>query len=499
MSNYLKTNVLGLDCLRALCGIVAAAVLPGTLVAEESSAAASRPNLLWIVADDLGLDLACYGEPHVSTPNLDRLASEGVLFTRAFATSPVCSSSRSAYITGMYQTSIGAHHHRAIDAFPELPEPVVPLPQLLKEAGYCTTNQSSELAPRRRAKTDFNFLYEAEDLFSGEHYREAAAGQPFFAQIQIYPPHRPFPRDPVEPERLEGLVLPPYYPEHPLVRRDWAAYLLGVEELDRAVGAALDALEESGQAENTIVVFFGDHGRAHLRDKQWLYEGGLATPLIVRWPGKLPAGEVRDDLVSLIDLAPTCLEWLGEPVPEWMQGRSFADPAQGGRDFIFGARDRCGDAEDRIRSVRDERFKYIRNFFPERPYLQTSVYKEMGYPAIHVLRHLHALGELDEAASLLLAETRPPEELYDLESDPHEIHNLADEPAHRERLEALRARVDAWIEETGDQGGEIEDPEMVQGYREERFELWTRFLEREGISGPEDTGAIIEMWMRRYE
>jgi len=499
MNNQLKSNTLRLAVSLALCWVFAALALLGTLVADEPSAAASRPNLLWIVADDLGLELGCYGEPHVSTPNLDRLASEGVLFKRAFATSPVCSSSRSAYITGMYQTSIGAHHHRAIDAFPDLPEPVLPLPQILKAAGYHTTNQASELAPRRRAKTDFNFNYEAGDLFSGEHYREAAPGQPFFAQIQIYPPHRPFPRDPVEPERLEGLVLPPYYPEHPLIRRDWAAYLLGVEELDRAVGAALDALEESGQAGNTIVVFFGDHGRPHLRDKQWLYEGGLATPLIVRWPGRLPAGEVRDEMVSLIDLAPTCLEWIGEPVPEWMQGRSFADPGRGGRAFIFGARDRCGDAEDRIRSVRDERFKYIRNFFPDRPYLQTSVYKEMGYPAIHVLRHLHARDELDETAALLLAEVRPGEELYDLEADPHEIRNLAADPAHRETLEAMRARIDAWIEETGDQGGGIEDPGMVQGYREERFELWQRSLAREGISGPEDTEAILRMWEARYE
>ncbi len=464
--------------------------------AEETDA---RPNLLWIISDDLGLELGCYGYQNVSTPNLDRLAAEGVRFTRAFASSPVCSSSRSAFITGMYQTSIGAYHHRAIDAFPDLPEGVAPLPHLLREAGYYTTNQPNALSTGRRGKVDYNFNHDPRALFVGDHFRNAPAGTPFFAQVQIFPPHRPFPTRPVSEERLAAVKLPPYYPEHPLTRRDWAAYLLAVEELDRLVGVTLAQLEESGRAENTIVVFFGDHGRPHVRDKQWLYEGGLATPLIVRWPSKLEAGQVRDDPVSLIDLAPTCLEWLGMETPEWMQGRSFADPARGGREYVFAARDRCGDAEDRIRAVRGKRWKYIRNFRPELPYMQTSIYKEMVYPVVHVLRLLHSRGELSEAAARFMTETRPPEELYDLEADPHELHNLADAPAHGAELEAMRGRLDDWMRTTGDRGDEVEDPAMVQSYREERLALFRRWLAARDLPEDADSAAMVEWWMQHYE
>ncbi|MEX2577705.1 MAG: sulfatase [Verrucomicrobiales bacterium] len=482
----------------AIAAMVGGVVLAGS-TALEVRAEDEDPNLLWIVADDFGPELGCYGYENVATPNIDRLASEGVRFTRAFASSPVCSSSRSAFITGMYQTSIGAHHHRAIDAFPDLPEEVTPLPRILREAGYYTTNQPDALGTRRRAKVDYNFNHDLDQLFSGDDFRDAPEGRPFFAQVQIFPPHRAFPTDPVSDERLAAIDLPPYYPDHPLVRRDWAAYLLAVEELDRLVGATLDQLEESGLADNTIVVFFGDHGRPHVRGKQWLYEPGLHVPLIVRWPGRIEPGIERDELVSLIDLAPTSLEWLGENVPDWMEGRSFADPDTGGRDYVFAARDRAGDAEDRIRSVRGERFKYIRNFRPELPYLQTSIYKEMAYPTTHVLRHLHARGELSEEAALLMAETRPPEEFYDLENDPHELNNLAEDPAHREELEAMRRRLDDWISETGDRGAEIEDAEMVQSYRDERYALWRRWLKARGLPEDPEPADLVEWWMGHYE
>jgi uncharacterized sulfatase len=258
-------------------------------------------------------------------------------------------------------------------------------------------------------------------------------------------------------------------------------------------------LDEAGLAENTIVVFFGDHGRPHVRCKQWLYEGGLATPLIVRWPARLKAGQVRDDLVSLVDLPATCLEWIGEEVPDWMQGRSFADPDAAGRDYVFAARDRCGDAEDRIRSVRGDRLKYIRNFRPELPYMQTSIYKEMAYPVVHVLRSLHARGELSDDAARFMAETRPAEELYDLHADPHELHNLADDPAHREDLEAMRRRLDDWMAATGDQGDQQEDPAMVQSYRQQRQALYRRWLAARGLPENADPDALIAWWTSHYE
>ena len=398
----------------------------------------------WGVTDTLG----------VATPNLDRLASEGVRYTRAYASSPVCSPSRSALITGMYQTSIGAHDHRAIDAFPVLPADVTTLPALLRQAGYYTTNQSDPLGERSEIKTDYNFQYDIDDLYDGTDFRDAPKGVPFFAQVQIFWPHRPFLVAPeAERERFGRVKIPPYYPEHPLVRRDWENFLYSIEKLDEAVGATLQQLEESGRADNTIVIFLGDHGRPHVRDKQWLYEGGLHTPLIIRWPGHLEAGEVRDNLVSLIDLAPTCLDWLGLPVPPSMQGRSFADPSTRPREFVYSTRDRCGEAEDRIRAVRGERFKYIRNFRPELPYMQASAYKDTSYPAVHALRAMQARGELTAEQELFMADTRPEEELYDLQEDPHELRNLAPDPEHSEQLASLRKRLDDWMRETADQGG----------------------------------------------
>lgn len=491
-------NFVDFDWMPAMASVVLAAgsLLP-VAFGTESSESPKRPNLLWIISDDLGPELGCYGYPGVSTPNLDRLAAEGVRFTRAFATAPVCSASRSALITGMYQTSIGAHHHRAIDFFPELPKNVEPLPALLKNAGYYTTNQADALGFHPEAKTDYNFRYAPEALFSGDDFRNAPAGAPFFAQVQVFPPHRPFLNpDASDLKRFAAAEIPPYFPEHPLVKRDWAAYLKSVEQLDALVGVTLDQLEATGQADNTIVMFFGDHGRPHVRNKQWLYEGGLHTPLIIRWPGHLNAGQVRDEMVSLLDFAPTCLDWLGFPIPQRMQGRSFADPASPGREYIYAARDRCGEAEDRIRSVRGDRFKYIRNFRPELPYLQRSVYKDTSYPAIHVLRALNATGDLEDAAKPFMATSRPVDELYDLKTDPYELKNLAENPDYAAQLDKMRALVDKWIVETGDQGSKQEDPAMVQSYREERNLLYNEWLETLGLPEGASPDMIVNALMK---
>lgn len=460
----------------------------------------NRPNLLWIIADDLGPELACYGYQGVSTPNLDRLAAEGVRYTRAFSTSPVCSASRSAVITGMYQTSTGTHQHRAIDAFPDLPQNVVPLTKLLQNAGYYTTNQSDLLGFRADIKVDYNFNHDPKELFNGDDFRDAPAGKAFFAQVQMYPPHRPFLIPPVQDRsRFASALMPPYFPDHPLVRVDWSAYLLSIEKLDQLVGATLEQLEKSGLADNTIVVFFGDNGRPHLRNKQWLYEGGLHTPLIIRWPGHLKAGEVSDDLVSLIDLAPTCLEWMGLPIPSWMQGISFADhPSRSTREYVYAARDRCGEAEDRIRSVRDKRFKYIRNFRPDLPYMQSSVYKDTSYPAVHVLRALHARGELSDDQERFMADSRPGEELYDLEADPHELRNLAEDVAFNDQLVALRDQLDKWIVETGDQGDHVEDPDMVQSYRDERAIFYKNWLKEQNLPEDATPEMIMKAWEKHY-
>ncbi|MFG0294939.1 MAG: sulfatase, partial [Maioricimonas sp. JB045] len=346
--------------------IPAALVLVGLLVGLTVPARAadpSRTNVLWIVSDDLGVELGCYGEQHVATPNLDRLAREGVRFARAFASSPVCSSSRTAFITGMYQTTVGGHHHRT-RKMPALPDGVRPLTAIFRDAGYYVCNMNRPTGSRGKAKVDYNFQHG--ELFDGNDWSGRAEGQPFFAQLQIKQPQRPFVSDP-SPDRWQQVDLPPQYPDHPVTRRDWANYLASIEVMDAKVGEVLDRLDAEGIADNTLVVFFGDHGRPHVWGKQWLYEGGIHVPLIIRWPGHLAPGTVDDRMISLIDLAPTTLAAVGITPPATMQGVDFLAEDFAGRDAVFAARDRCGDALDRIRSVRTDRFKYIRNFEPQRP------------------------------------------------------------------------------------------------------------------------------------
>ncbi|MCS6952487.1 MAG: sulfatase [Bryobacterales bacterium] len=435
------------------------------VLAARTAQSPSRPNILWLIAEDLSPDLACYGCAAVHTPNLDRLAAEGVRFTRAFVTGPVCSPSRSAIATGMYQTTIGAHHHRSHrDDGYRLPPPVEPFTWYLRRAGYYTANVIAA-APgvRGTGKTDFNF--QVENFFDGDDWSARRRGQPFYAQVNFSETHRAFrrcPERPVDPGRVE---LPPYYPDHPSVRKDFAMYLETLQNLDAKIGKVLARLEAEGLAEDTIVFFFSDHGRPMPRGKQFLYDEGIHIPLLVRIPEKyLPKGVtpgmVCEDLISGIDITASTLKLAGVEPPSHMEGRIF--PWLGGtpRQFIVAARDRCDETPDRIRCVRTRRYKYIRNFFPERPYTQPNVYKDVNYPTLAVMRQLQEEGKLTGPAAAFLAGRRPLEELYDLDSDPHETRNLAHEAAHRRTLERLRAILDDWIRETGDRGQDPEDRVM---------------------------------------
>ena len=417
------------------------------LHAHPSAAADARPNVIWIIADDLGPEVGCYGYPDVATPNIDRLAKNGRRYTRAFSTSPVCSASRSAFVTGRYQTSIHAHHHNTRDKR-ALPESVPPVTQLMRAAGYFVCNGRGIADDRKIAKSHFNFQYSAREFFDGTDWSQRRPDQPFFAMVQIKEPHRTF----VKSDRLRTRApIPPYYPEHPVTRADWSNYLASVEEADRRLGNILNRLQSENLLQKTLIIFFGDHGRPHVRGKQWLYDGGLHTPLILHWPAVIKPGVVQSGLVSLLDVMPTTLAAadVTEDGASKRPGLNLLAPDWRGHDLIFAARDRCGDAADRIRCVRTRDFKYIRNFFPERPYLQLSAYKKLQYPVLTLMKTLHARGQWD---SLFMAQTRPPEELYDLKSDPHEMKNLAANPAYQQQLETLRAALDQWIEATGDTG-----------------------------------------------
>ncbi|MDQ3330668.1 MAG: sulfatase, partial [Planctomycetota bacterium] len=376
------------------------------------------PNVLWIIAEDFSADLGCYGVAEARTPNIDALAAKGVRFTKAFTMAPVCSASRSAFMTGMYQTTIGAHNHRSHrDDGYRLPEGVRVLPHWVRDAGYHTANivhltdDRSERFYRGTGKTDWNFNIEGK-AFDSDRWSDLKSSQPFYAQINFSETHRGAAWNaadqhidqPADPAKVE---VPPYYPDHPLVREDWAQYLNAAMALDKKVGFVLKRLEHDGLADNTIVLFFGDHGQAMPRGKQWCYDSGLRIPLIVHVPPnlKLPeskqigaAGSTDDRLVEAIDFAATTLGLMNVTIPKSMQGRDLfsREEQERWRDAAFGARDRCDETVFHIRTVRTSRYRYIRNFDHKKPFLLFNRYKETSYPTIPLMRSLAAQGKLDE-------------------------------------------------------------------------------------------------------
>ncbi len=424
-----------------------------------------RPNVLWLIAEDMCPDLGCYGNRLVRTPNIDRLASEGTRFAHAFSTAPVCSPSRSALSTGMYQTSIGAHHHRSHRSDGHtLPKGVRFLSHIFQESGYFTSNATytgaGKLVP---GKTDYNFTMD--HAFDGVDWRERASGQPFFAQVNFHEAHRgPAWTEArkrarrIDPARV---TLPPYYPDDPVAREDVATYLDAINGLDEKVGEVLQRLKDDGLADNTIIAFFGDNGQCLVRGKQWLYDAGIHVPLIMHWPGHIEAGRVQPGLASLIDVTASSLALAGLPRPERMDGRMLFGPEACRRDCIVAARDRCDETRDHIRCVRTLRFKYIRNFMPERPYTQPNNYIETNYPVLGLLKQCAARGTLNAAQQAFMQAQKPAEELYDLEKDPCEVNNLAGEPAYQSEISGLRAALDRWVADSGDQGDLPEAPSAI--------------------------------------
>ena len=447
----------------------------------EAAGDAKRPNIVWILAEDICPDLGCYGVEAVHTPVLDKLAADGARYERAFTTAPVCSTSRSAMMTGMYQNAIGANQHRTADKKP-LPEPVVPFPLLLQKAGYHAALMIGK-------KTDLNFQNDPKELFPDGDW-STAGDRPFFAQISIANTHRTwhnYPEYEVDPARV---VVPPYYPDTPLVRRDVANGLEEMEKLDDAVGRILQRLDDEGLAENTLVIFIGDHGRCQVRGKQFLYDQGTHIPVIMRWPGQIEPGTVNDDLVSSIDVTATVLGAAGAGVPDWMQGRDLLDPSTPKRQYVFLARDKMDDTHDAMRACRDKRFKYILNLMPERAYCQLNEYKERQYPVLALLNVMHIKGRLNEVQDRFMLPTKPQEELYDLVEDPYETKNLAEDPKLAAELERMRKALAEWRAEIGDQGvtDEFRRGGWPSTYPTQSLEEWEARLEHWNKQLLEDGG-----------
>jgi arylsulfatase A-like enzyme len=418
------------------------------------------PNVLWVFMDDVNPWMSCYGHDVVDTEHIDALAGEGVRFDRAYSTAPVCTPSRSAVVTGMYQTTLGAHNHyssfetwRGIEMEEWDPTHlgVRTIPEIFRSAGYYTFNEGKNhydfvdrdrmLYDRKGEKPGFDGPVEDGYAWSGRD-----PDRPFFGQIQLRGGKVDAPSQ-VDPDDVE---VPPYYPDHPVYREEIAHHYDCILEMDRTLGRIVDALRADGLYENTVVVFLADHGMGLPRHKQFCYEGGIHVPAIVAGPG-VPGGEARGDLVSGIDVGPTSLALAGIDVPSHMQGRDALDP-DFHRDYVVAARDRCDYTIDRIRTVVTERYKYIRNFMTDRPYLQPQ-YRD-GREYMEVLKDLHGAGELDAVQSRFVSEERPAEELYDLEADPHETENLVHsaEYDHQQALGELRTTLDRWVVETDDRG-----------------------------------------------
>jgi len=428
-----------------------------------------RPNILWISFEDTNPFYGCYGDPVARTPNLDRLASEGCLYTHAFSTAGVCAPARSAIITGMYPISIGTHHMRTTHTnpfTPEMPTPysaVVPhyvrcFTEYLRAAGYYCTNN---------VKTDYQFdpPFTAWDELSREaHWRNRPdPDQPFFAVFNLTRTHESgmwpekCPQITFDPDEIE---VPPYYPDTPKVREALARMYTNIEYNDRILGELLRQLEEDGLAENTVVFHWSDHGPLP-RGKRWPYDAGIHVPLIVRWPGVIEPGSVSDRLISTIDLGPTVLSIAGVEIPYHMQGRAFlGEQAAPPRKYVYATRDRYDESYDMVRAVRDKRFKYIRNYRPDLPYLLWIPYRNR-HPILQEMWRLYLEGKLEGPQLLMFRSRRPVEELYDTQSDPYEINNLAYDPEYRPVLERMRRALDEWLEEVGDMG-RISEEEMVR-------------------------------------
>jgi arylsulfatase A-like enzyme len=460
-------------------------------IASAWGAEAKRPNIIWIVGENFDLDFGCYGAENVETPNIDRLASNGVRYTNVFSTSPVCAPSRSAFMTGMYATTTDTHHMRSHrdDDF-RLPTGVRPITHRLKDVGYQTANVT-HIGDKvvGTGKLDLNFVNEGQ-IYDTKTWSDLDMSKPFFAQFNMpEAEYDIYDRKSAEKKRVkwvgeewhpkvatsENVTPPPYYPDHPVVREEWARYLNSASGMDVRVGWIIDQLEKEGVADNTVVMFFGDNGRLEARGIHWCFDSGLHVPLVIHWPKNFSppdgysAGSVEDRVISLIDLTATTLVCAGIDVPVLMQGRAFLGRQKAPeRRYAFSARDRIDETQVRQRSVRDKRYHYVRNFTPGAGFPTLNRYKEKCFLVKPLMREMLDAGTLS-GPPLQLMQPFAEEQLFDTVADPFEIANLAssDSPEHRRVLQEMRTALDVWMVETGDRGSIPEPAEIVAPFEKE--------------------------------
>lgn len=464
--------------------------MPGKGRGKEVKDSDSSPNIILLMAEDISTDLETYGMAGVQTPNLNKLANQGIRYTNVFSTNPICSPNRSAMMVGAHQNMIGAQHHRS-NRNKVLPDPYKPITYWLRKAGY-TNIIGNNLVRGNGGKIDVNFKhtkigsYDGKEEFGLFDKRNTIEleDQPFFAQIQLNVTHRgdwwnkisEQSEDPVDPEKVE---LPPYMADHPVVREDWARYLDQIEYMDREVGLIMDELEKKEIADNTVVILIGDNGRCNIRGKGYLYDPGLRVPMIIRWPEKVKGGQISDQMVSVTDISASILDIAGVKLPDYLTGQPFI-LEESDREAVISARDLWDEVMENSRSVTTKQFKYIRHDMPWVPFDAGQAYLEFYRPAVHVMRNLKQQGKLDSLQAAFFEGSKPKEELYDLENDPHETNNLVDDPAYTDQLKLLRDQLSNWerklpgIEEFNFTTPRA--PEILEWIKYERNDLYQQML-----------------------
>ena len=469
----------------------------------------NRPNIVWLVAEDLGLYIPPFGDSTISTPNLSRLAKEGVRYNNVYSVSGVCSPSRASIVTGMYPTSIGAHHMRTLSQQPAAKKKglinyeVVPSPQvkmvsqILREEGYyCTNNkkedyqfyksltawdESSIYAHWRNRDKDQNFY----SIFNFGVTHESNLWDPWYRHFDLdtFPPRRGIGKwweqfagieKPLYVSDSIQISVPPYLPNNDIVRKDMKRMYSNIVEMDGKVGLILKQLEDDDLLEKTIVVFYTDHGGPLPREKRLLYDSGIRVPMIIRYPNQARAGEVDNRLISFVDFAPTLLSMANIPSCKYHQGRSFEGKykSNNNRKYIHAAADRFDEHYDMIRAVRDNRYKYLKNFNPEKPYYLPLEYREK-MDSMQELIIMNQNGQLDNFQLLWFRNEKPKEELFDTYLDPHELHNLADDTKYKEKLYELRNECLNWMKEVNDKG-HIPEEELIKSFWPNKVQPTTR-------------------------
>lgn len=482
------------------------------LAQANSNTEKQKPNIIWLMAEDMGLDLQCYGMPGVKTPNLNQLAKEGALFTRAYCSNPICSPNRSAMMVGVDQTRTNSHHHRSNRDVP-LPAPFKPITSFLRDAGYTCLLGHSKVMKQGR-KTDCNFKHTPTGPYDGKTqfglFDKTAdftvSDQPFFSQIQLAVTHRGDWWNDVRakskhPVAVEDVVLPPWFADTPEIRYDWAAYLDTVEYMDDEVGQLMQSIKDQGLQDNTVVIFIADNGRCNLRGKGYLHESGIHIPMIVWAPGIVKPGTKVEEIVCTTDISATILKLAGAKRPDYMTAQPiFGVDNPKYRQFVRSARDIWDEIDECSRSITTKKFKYVKNHMPEVPWDAHQAYLDINRPAVHVMRTLKKQGKLIDAEQTFFHDKKPAEELYDLENDPDELKNLAADSAYSSILDQMRSSEANWLVQNEDRG--LEDlgnrqPEIGlagelarDGVRENEPDLWKRLTDGELMATQE--------WMKRY-